>query len=270
MTYHKIMKEKVERSIQYAISEVQGKKVSLDELSPMFLGYQSCPNQGNGIKYVRFYYIVHVVVDGAEEVEVGNERYIIKKGDVFIVKPYVPTEYDFKPNSKLKYAWIGFFGSYGKKLDGVPSVVQVKGNYFERIKTLVDENEIVYGEPASEILVDLIDEVLANQKNELLASVKEYIDNNFQKEILVEDLAKDFSYNRAYLSRIFKKEYGVSIKEYLLDRRLDAALNMIINGERVNDVCYKSGFTNPYNFSRYFKEKYGVPPSKYIPRNDYK
>ncbi len=261
------MKMKVERSIHYAMSEIQGSKVSSEELSPMVIGYQSNPSQGTDAKYVRFFYVVHVVLDGAEEVEIGNERYAIKKGDVFIVKPYVPSIYDFKPNSKLKYAWIGFMGSYGKKLDGVPSVVQVNGNYFDRIKTLVDENEIVYAEPVSEILLELIEEILKSQKNELLVSVKDYIDNNFQKEILVEEIAKSFSYNRAYLSRVFKRQYGVSIKEYILNKRLDLALNLLLKGEKVSNVCYKSGFSNPYNFSRYFKEKYGVPPSSYYGKN---
>ncbi len=257
------MKIKIERSIHYAMSEYKGRKVSLEEISPMFIGYQSNPAGGMSDKHVRFFYVLHVVVGGQGEVVVENERFTIKKGDVFIVKPYVPIIYDFKPNNNLEYAWIGFMGTLGKKLDGTPSVCSLGGDYYQRIKDLVDENEIVYAEPVSEILLNLIDEITQNQNNELLVSVKNYIDENFNKELLVEDIAKKFSYNRAYLSREFKKEYGVSLKEYLLNKRLDYALNLLLKGDRVSGVCYQSGFTNPYNFSRYFKEKYGVPPSSY-------
>lgn len=263
MIYNIAMRVKIERSIHFAMGKYQGKKVSLEEISPMFIGYQSNPTEGKSDKHVRFFYVLHVIVGGQGEVVVENERFTIKKGDVFIVKPYVPIIYDFKKDNDLEYAWIGFMGSYGKKLDGLPSVVELFGDYFSRIKTLVDENEIVYAEPVSEILIDLIGEITKNQNNELLASVKEYIDKNYGKELLVEDIAKKFSYNRAYLSRAFKKQYGVSIKEYLLNKRLETALNLLLCGERVTDVCYKSGFSNPYNFSRYFKEKYGVPPSSY-------
>lgn len=254
------MKVKIERSIHFAMSDYKGRTVSIEEVSPMFIGYQTNPSGGTSDKHVRFFYVVHVIVGGEGVVVVGNERHTIKKGDVFIVKPYVPIIYDYKPNNNLKYAWIGFMGSIGKKLDGVPSVCSLSVDYYERIKTLVDENEIVYAEPVCEILLDIINEIYERESNGVLSKVKEYIDENFQSELSIEELAKEFSYNRTYLGRVFKKEYGVSPKEYLLSKRLNSALNMLIKGERVKDACYKSGFSNPYNFSRYFKEKYGVPP----------
>lgn len=257
------MKVKIERSIHYALTEYKGKSVSFDEISPMFIGYQQNPSGGMGERHIRFFYVVHVVEGGSGDVLVGNERFTLKKGDAFIVKPHVPIVYDYKKNNGLKYAWIGFFGNYAKKLDSLPPVCTLGGNYYNKIKSLVDENEIVYAQPVNEILISIIDELSSKEDKALLKKVKTYLDENYYKDVLIETLAKTFSYNRTYLGREFKKAYGVSPKEYLMDKRLTVALSLIVNGESVSGACYKVGFSNPYNFSRYFKLKYGVSPSNY-------
>ena len=257
------MMVKIERSIHYALTEYKGKTVSFDDISPMFIGYQFNPTGGMSERHLRFFYVVHVITDGEGDVLVGNDRYTLTKGDVFIVKPHVPIVYDYKDNNGLRYAWIGFFGSYAKKLDNAPSVCRLEGDYYERIKNLVDENEIVYAQPVNEILLDIIDDIVGNDENDLLNRVRDYLNENYQKDIKIEEIAKQFSYNRTYLGRAFKNRYGVSPKEYLMNKRLSESLTLIVNGESVSSACYKSGFSNPYNFSRYFKEKYGVSPSSY-------
>ena len=194
---------------------------------------------------------------------VGNERLTLKGGEVFIVKPHVPIVYDFGDNNGLKYAWIGFLGSYAKKLDNAPLVCPLDSRYYDMIKSIVDENENVYAEPVTEVLLDIIDEVALKEENSVVKKIKEHLDENFSGDIKIENIAKQFSYNRTYLGRVFKKTYGVSPKEYLMNKRLSEALSLIIKGETVTLACYKAGFSNPYNFSRYFKEKYGVPPSSY-------
>ncbi|MBQ3235277.1 MAG: helix-turn-helix domain-containing protein [Clostridia bacterium] len=259
---------KIERSIHYAMKEYSGKSVSFEEISPMFIGYQHNPTGGRSEKHLRFFYVVHVIKEGEGAVIVGNERHTLKSGDVFIVKPHVPIVYDYGENNGLKYAWIGFLGSLAKKLDDVPCVCALNGEYYERIKRLVDENEIVYAQPVNEILLDMIGELAQKEEDNLLKTVKEYLDENFDKDIRVESLAKKFSYNRTYLSRVFKRAYGVSPKGYLMNKRLANSLSLIVQGESVSSACYKSGFTNPYNFSKYFKEKYGVSPSNYKTKKD--
>lgn len=257
------MKVKIERSIHFALSEYKGKSVSHEELSPMFIGYQQNPSGGKSDRHLRFFYVAHFIAGGVGDVIVGNDRFTLKAGDLFIVKPHVPIVYDYAENNGLKYAWIGFFGSYAKKLDDAPCVCQYKGNYYERIKSLVDEGENVYAEPVNEILLDLIEEVTHSEGDSVLKEVKKFFDDNFSADIKIENVAKKFSYNRTYLGRVFKRVYGASPKEYLMNKRLSNALDLIVNGDSVSTACFKSGFTNQYNFSRCFKQKYGVPPSAY-------
>lgn len=256
----------VERSIHYALSEYEGKTASYEEISPMFLGYQNYPASGKKGPYIRFFYLIHVVEEGNGSFIEGSETYAFAKGDVYIAKPYVPTYYDYGENNGLKYAWIGFSGSFAKKLENARSVYHLNGDYYSRIKSLVDKNDTVYAQPVIEILLDIINEVLSKEENDLLKRVKNYIDENYASDISIETLAKDFSYNRTYLSRVFKKQYGVSLKSYLMNKRLGEALALILDGERVSSACEMVGFSNLYNFSRYFKQRYGVAPSIYLKR----
>ncbi|MGG4142473.1 helix-turn-helix domain-containing protein [Paenibacillus algorifonticola] len=75
----------------------------------------------------------------------------------------------------------------------------------------------------------------------------------------------------SYLSHIFKKEKGQSFTEYLTNIRLDKAIELL-NGVssdglmslKVVDVSMKVGYTDPYYFSKCFKKKFGIVPSKTI------
>lgn len=255
---------KVERSIHYALNEYQGKANCFDEITPMFIGYQTCPLQGVKGPFKRFNYVIHVIGNGEGVfVESGIEHHL-KTGDVFIVKPHVPTYYKYQQDNELKFAWIGFSGSYAKKLDSVKSVHRLSPSYFNDIKNLIDNNDTVYAEHVIEILMRLTDEILASDSDGLLKLVKDYIDDNYNKPISIENVAKQFSYTRTYLSHIFKKQYGFSPKEYLMNKRLSEALNMILQGKKIKVVCNAVGFSNEYNFSRYFKLKYGVSPNNYL------
>lgn len=254
----------VERSIHYALSEYEGKTASYEEISPMFLGYQSYPSGGKKGPHIRFFYLIHVVEEGSGHFIEGSETHTFSKGDIYIAKPYVPTYYEYEGNNELKYAWIGFSGSYARKLENARCVYHLNGDYYARIKELLDKNDIVYAQPVIEILLDIINEIFSQEENELLKQVKCYLDENFASDISIEMLAKDFSYNRTYLSRVFKKQYGVSLKEYLMNKRLGEALSLILDGESVSSACEKVGFSNLYNFSRYFKQRYGVSPANYL------
>ena len=254
----------IERSIEYAIANYRGKGICYDEITPFFVGYKTnSPTRFSG-PYVRFCYVLHIVGNGEGNFIENGTVHRLKKGNVFIVKPHVATNYDFNYDDNLNFCWIGFTGTYAKKLEGLSSIHTLNGDYFEQVKHLIDEEEILYAEPIIEIIIKIISEITSNTNDWLLKSVKEYIDDNYNKPISIESVAEKFSYNRTYLSNLFKKQYGQSPKEYLINKRLAEALNLILSGYKINEVSNKVGFSNQYNFSRAFKLKYGVSPNNYL------
>ena len=68
-----------------------------------------------------------------------------------------------------------------------------------------------------------------------------------------------------YFRKIFELNYGVSPQKYILGKRLSYAKALIDNGafDSISEIAYSAGYTDPLYFSRAFKKKYGISPSKY-------
>lgn len=260
----------VEHSIHYAANDYSGRIINFDELTPIFIGYkQNKPIESgkSNATSKRFCYVVHILFDGECSFTESGNVHEVKKGDVFIAKPHVPISYAFNGTNTSSYAWIGFYGNYAKKLDDCATVHHLTTDYFSQIVRLLSHSGPVYAEPVAEILFNLLTEIFTADKNSNLAEIRAFLDKNYMKPITIDALAKQFSYNRTYLSQLFKKQYGYSLKEYLTNKRLTEALKLILDGKNISDVSYLVGYNNPYNFSNSFKAKYGVSPNKYLKKD---
>ena len=75
-------------------------------------------------------------------------------------------------------------------------------------------------------------------------------------------LAKEYGYERSYLYRLFKKNYGTGIKEYINKIKMEKAKSFLEKGIFVNTVATMVGYGDEFNFSKAFKKYYGVSPSE--------
>lgn len=91
----------------------------------------------------------------------------------------------------------------------------------------------------------------------------QYINDNLDKKITVSVLAELCGVSCDYLSSVFKKDYGENLSEYIMNRKLDAARNMLIDGMKQSDICYTLAFSSQSHFINAFKKKYGVTPGQY-------
>lgn len=106
------------------------------------------------------------------------------------------------------------------------------------------------------------------KKSGIAFSVKQYIEQNFQKDISLKQLGETFHLSPCYLSHAFKQYTGRSIKQYLLLCRLEEARRRLAETEdSIIDVALESGFSDHSNFTRYFRQKTGMSPSKYRKEN---
>lgn len=91
-----------------------------------------------------------------------------------------------------------------------------------------------------------------------------FIQNNFRKDIGLEEIAAIANVTPSYMSSIFYKDCGVNFKEYLSSIRFDYAKKMLQFSEMsVTDICFESGFNDYANFERNFKSRFGVSPRQY-------
>ena len=96
------------------------------------------------------------------------------------------------------------------------------------------------------------------------ALAKEYVDMNYTTDITVRSMATDMGVNPDYLGKIFKKEYGLTINEYLNKVRINQAILLFSTTKlNVGEVSERVGFNDQTYFSTIFKKLTGHTPSEY-------
>ena len=99
--------------------------------------------------------------------------------------------------------------------------------------------------------------------DETITKILNYIDNNIADNLSIKNLTSIFFLSPYYLMRKFKHHTGYSLHNYILQKRLITANQLIQTGQSVLAACMESGFRDYSNFTRAFKKLYGMPPKKY-------
>lgn len=97
--------------------------------------------------------------------------------------------------------------------------------------------------------------------NTIVFKSLEYIEKNINEPITAENVAKKSGYSLYYFSRMFKKQMGLSIMEYVRNRRLIKASEEICNGKKIIDVALEYGYQSHSGFTKAFKNKFGFSPA---------
>jgi len=91
-----------------------------------------------------------------------------------------------------------------------------------------------------------------------------YIQSHLSQPILVTDVAEHVSLSSEYFTRLFKKETGQSIKDFIIQAKIDAARNLLARSDiPVSLVALEMGYDNFSHFTQIFKKACGMTPSEY-------
>lgn len=82
--------------------------------------------------------------------------------------------------------------------------------------------------------------------------------------ITLEELAEGSGYTKEYLAKLFKKEMGISVSDYILKSRIDEAKNLFAEGRSCNEVAQILGFSSQSYFIRQFKKTTGMTPKLFV------
>lgn len=94
--------------------------------------------------------------------------------------------------------------------------------------------------------------------------VQKYIDENFKKGITLSDLAQKFSLSYSYLSKLLSAHLGMPFMAYVVSLRMNLAVELLQDPElTVQEIAFRAGYDNLFNFSRAFKKQFGISPSQY-------
>lgn len=99
--------------------------------------------------------------------------------------------------------------------------------------------------------------------NKLICNILIYINNNINNKISVNELSNIFFYNRYYIIKLFKKEIGLSITEYINSIRIYNSIIQLKNSNNtLMNISLKNGFYSLEYFSETFKQITNINPRK--------
>ncbi|WP_345207162.1 AraC family transcriptional regulator [Chryseobacterium ginsengisoli] len=93
--------------------------------------------------------------------------------------------------------------------------------------------------------------------------IKKFVDENYHKNIKVEEIGKLIGINQNKIRKEFKAQYHMTVSDYIAELRMLKAKKLIINKEiMIKEIAIECGYEYVQNFTRAFKKKFGVSPEK--------
>ncbi len=101
------------------------------------------------------------------------------------------------------------------------------------------------------------------QQIEAIIETRHFIDTHFEQDLNLDFLSHIRFTSKYHLHRLFKRYYGVTPRQYLIDKRIEKAKEYLQNGMTVTETCFSVGFESLGSFSNLFKTKTGKSPSEF-------
>ncbi|WP_028559600.1 AraC family transcriptional regulator [Paenibacillus pinihumi] len=115
-----------------------------------------------------------------------------------------------------------------------------------------------------ECLGQMARQELGVKRVDLVSRATHYIETSYSEAITVQGLAELFGCSSSYLSRLFKKQLGITPNEYLIQVRIGHASRLLTETKAsLQEISSSIGYLDVYYFSRVFKKQTGVPPLRY-------
>ena len=233
---------------------------NFQDLNPLVAGMEVCaPGKSFG-PYVRNYTLIHYILSGKGVYQKGTNSYPVNPGQAFLILPGEVTTYTADKDDPWHYCWVGFDGNLSHRFHTLPPVFDFPEKTFLKMfpceKTIDPTFYIASG------LFLLYGTLFPNtQKGTHAEKVENLIRSDYMRPLRVENIAKELNLDRRYLTRIFKAQTGLSIQQYLIHIRLEAADRYLSQGMGVQECAKLCGYEDYSLFSRLYKKHRGHSPN---------
>ena len=240
------------------------------DLNPILCGAQECEPNHNWGPYMRRYFLLHYVRRGCGVYECPRGVFKVRAGEFFLIYPGEITRYVADAEQPWDYIWIGFDGALSERLNELPSPIgKLPPELFAELYTAITNNFSHWGGAREEFIASVLHRIYAElvsaspDTTNYIDQAEAYIHAMYMEDITIEQIADGLSLNRRYLSRLFKKKHGVTMKEFLTRVRMEQAQHLLSEGYSVAESGALCGYPDPANFSKMFKAYCGAAPAAF-------
>ena len=222
---------------------------------------------------------IHVVISGAGYITMANQTTRAQAGDCFAIP--ANTKFFFKPdeNDKWEYIWFNFYGNcaekYYENLGFDVSNPVKECRKFNRFLSNVDYILQKYEERGSigyYKIVSLFYEFMDSNVNtikrktpNLTDRAMEYVNLHYnESDLTVEKICSALNVSHSHLSRTFRKNRKITLKQYIIQTRLDVACRLLRESNLgIKEIAHSVGFVDSVHFAKTFKEHIRTTPKNY-------
>lgn len=250
-------------------------------------GWEQCDPAHSFGPVKRNHFLFHYVISGAgmlfaEDSHRESQTYHIKTGQGFMIFPHQICTYVADKDVPWEYTWLEFDGLKAKELiesSGFSVNAPVyRPKHKDSAQKMMEEMLYICNhsqESPFHLIGHLylfLDNLVHSCAWQLQSSgsrmrdfyIKEalsFIEQNFQNDITIEDIAAFCNLNRSYFGKIFRSAVGKTPQEFLISYRMTKAGELLkLTDLSVADIGNAVGYPNQLHFSRAFKNVYGVSP----------
>ena len=257
-------------------------------------GWEQCDPSHSFGPAARNHYLFHLCLSGTGTLFANNTKgelitYQVKSGQGFMLFPHQICTYIADHEIPWEYVWVEFDGLRVKESIDSAGLTQNNPIYRSRHKNIAEtmKSELLYlvnhkDESPFHLIGHLylfIDSLIRSSSSTQIGSgnslrdfyIKEafsFIEQNFQNDISIEDIAACCGLNRSYFGKIFHQNMGKTPQEFLMSYRMTKATELLKLTElSIADVGNAVGYPNQLHFARAFKNIYGLSPRQWRNEN---
>lgn len=219
-------------------------------------------------------YLLFAVLDGSGNIIYEGKKYDVHKGECVWIDCHQVYEHISSADNPWQLVWVhfngkclkdfyDFFKERSKKPIFIPTdFLKVQG-LIEKVLSDMKENisELVIHSLLTQLVVECVQLVDSKDK---IKEIREFINLNYKDNNLIALLSEHFQSSKSDLEEAFEASYGIGLRDYILNRKLNAAKELLrFTIQPMEKVVEESGIRDEDLFYRLFKENEGVSPEEY-------
>lgn len=238
-----------------------------------------------GFSYPQFnnLYAIYYIKSGKGTLETQGKKYSLSENDAFLIRPNELAIQTSDVHNPWELYFFTFNGSLAHEIlnrtvfkNGAVTVSLKENHLPEDILNATDflnnnsHSELVTFEYLFKFIsyFDIYKSVPELQKEQseqkYVTEIKKYIQSNYLKQIKITDIANKLNINRSHLYRIFKKEMGMGVEDYIINIRITHAKLLLTDTLLpVAQISGLVGYKNYTTFFKMFKQTTGITPIEY-------
>lgn len=222
----------------------------------------------NLTKYAIPYYDFTFILKGEVTYAVDGKKYVLRENDAIFIKPGSIRE-RYETENCVKYVSFNFTAFDDSLLPSETHLVGIISHDIRKLVSVFSASHIsnIYSTRGkvvnllNYILLEINDILGFESNNKHIIEIIKFINEHISEPITLSTVSQNVNLSKEYTAHIFKEETGKTVTEYINERKLFIAKEMILGTSYpLEHICKRLGYDNYSYFSRVFKKQFDITP----------